>query len=126
MSGDRKGKAHVHSAAVMLNWRVQEPFDLSKRDDLVTFSADFHSLHAEDRAVEEDVFAAGEFGMKSGPHLQQASDPSTQSHSTPRRVGYAAQNFEQGAFASPILADDTKDLPTLHLEINVLQSPKFL
>ena len=34
--------------------------------------------------------------------------------------------FEQGAFTSPIFADDTKDLPTLYLEINVLQGPEFL
>jgi len=44
---------------------------LGERDDGVELSLDFRPQHAEDRAVQEDVFAPGQLGMKARADLQQ-------------------------------------------------------
>ena len=40
--------------------------------------ADFTSGHAENRAVQEDIFAPRQFRMKAGAHFEQAGDPAAQ------------------------------------------------
>ena len=43
-------------------------------DDLVELASDLGPRHAEDRAVEEDVLAAGELRVEAGADLEQARD----------------------------------------------------
>ena len=59
---------------VALDRRVEELLDLGEGDDLVELARDLARRHAEDRAVEEDVLAAGELGVKAGADLEQAAD----------------------------------------------------
>ena len=72
--GDRERKPHVHSRRIMLDRRVEKLFDFGKVNDLIELPADLPLRHAEDRAVEEDVFASSEFRMKAGTDLEQARD----------------------------------------------------
>jgi hypothetical protein len=44
----------------MLDRRIEELLDLGEGDDLVEFAFDLDAAHAEDRAVQEDVFATVE------------------------------------------------------------------
>jgi ABC-type glutathione transport system ATPase component len=44
----------------MLDRRIEELLDLGERDDLVEFAFHLDAAHAEDRAVQEDVFATVE------------------------------------------------------------------
>ena len=57
----------------MLHRRVDELLDLREADDLGELPLDFGLAHAEDGAVEKNVLAAGEVGMKTGADLEQRS-----------------------------------------------------
>ena len=56
----------------MLDRRIEELLDLGEGDELVEFAFDLDAAHAEDRAVQEDVFATVEnlskilVGLQSG------------------------------------------------------------
>jgi hypothetical protein len=60
-------KTDIHAAAVTLYWSVEEFLDFREGDDLVKFVFYLQAAHAEDRAVQKDVFPVCEFGVKSGP-----------------------------------------------------------
>ena len=71
---DGEREPHVHAARVALDRRVEEPLDPGELDDLVELASDLGRAHAEDRAVEVDVLAAGELGVKAGADLEQRAD----------------------------------------------------
>src|SRR5437870_3470661 len=77
MSSHRKGQSNIHSAAIALHWRVDKLFYSGKRNDLVELSFNFHPSHAEDGAIQEDVFAARQFLMKSRANFEQAGYAAT-------------------------------------------------
>ncbi len=70
----RKSQAHLHSAGVTLDRRIDELFNLGKGDDFVEFASDLVLGHAQNGTVEEDVFAPGKFGVEAGADFQQAGD----------------------------------------------------
>ena len=69
---------------IALDRRVEELLDLGEGDDLVELAADLGAGHAEDRAVEIDVLAAGQLGMKAGADLEQARDAAADRRRGPR------------------------------------------
>src|SRR4051794_23045528 len=69
-----KREPQVHAAGISLYWSIDELFDLSKSDDLVEFALDLGLSHAQDGAVQEDVFPSTEFLVKSRANFQQASN----------------------------------------------------
>src|SRR5205085_9132245 len=73
MRGDGESKTHIHAARIAFHRRVEELIDLRERDDFIEFRHDLTSLHAEDCAVEENVFSPGELGMKSCTDFEQRS-----------------------------------------------------
>ena len=56
--GHGESQTHVHAADVTFHGRVEELLDFRKCDDLVKLPLDLFSRHAQDRAVEKDVFPA--------------------------------------------------------------------
>ena len=60
--------------------------DLGERDDLVELARDLRALHPENRAVEEDVLAPGQLGVKAGPDLEQRPDAAAHFGACPRSV----------------------------------------
>ena len=82
--GHREREAQVHAARVVLHRRVDEGRDLGELDDLVELAPDFRTAHAQDGAVQEDVLAAGELGVKAGADLEQAGDAAAAARSGPR------------------------------------------
>ena len=56
--------------------------DFGEGNDLVEFPTDLALRHAEDRAVEKDVFPAGQLRMKAGANLQQACDAAAQNRAS--------------------------------------------
>ena len=82
-----------------------------------------HLLHAQDGAVEIDVLAAGQFGVKAGAHLQQRTDAPLDLHLPLGGCGDAREDLEQRALARAVAPDDAHDLAALHLEVDVAQRP---
>jgi hypothetical protein len=71
VGGDREPEPRVHAARVALHRRIHEIRDAGEVDDLVEAPADLLPSHAHDRALQEDVLAAGEIRMKAGGQLDQ-------------------------------------------------------
>src|SRR5215471_12429386 len=104
----------------MLDRRIEELLDLGEGDDLVEFAFDLDAAHAEDRAVQKDVFATGQFGMKPGANLEQAGHTASKCHPPSRRFGDALRILEQRAFTRAVAADNSQNLALLDLEADIL------
>src|SRR5258708_6515331 len=105
MSRDRKRQPHIHPAGIMLYRCVQKLLDLGKGNDLVKFTLDLDSFHAEDRAVHIDIFAARQFIVKTRANLEQAADPPTDHRFTAGRFGYPGEYLEQRRFSCAVTPD---------------------
>ena len=64
--------------------------------------------------------------MKSRAHFEQACHPSAQHNAPFGRLGDAAKNLQQRAFAGSVAADDADDLALFDFEVDVLERPEFL
>src|SRR5689334_7818107 len=72
MRGNREGQPDVHPAAVALDRRVEKLLGAGKRHDVIELARDLRARHAENRAVQEDVLAARQLGMKARSDFEQA------------------------------------------------------
>ena len=125
MGRDGEGEAHIHAAGIALDGRVEEFFGFGEGDDLVELAVDFRLVHAEDRAVEIDVFAAGEFGVKAGADFEKRGDAAFHAGEAFGGFGDAAENFEQGRFARAVSADDADDFAALDIKRDVAKGPEI-
>lgn len=123
VGGNGERQAHVHAAGVALDWGVEEFFDFGKGDDLIQFADDFGFVHAQDGAVEEDVFAPGEFGVKAGADFEQAGNAPFDFDLSTGGGGDAREDFEQGAFAGAVAPNDAENFALFDGEGDVAQRP---
>ena len=65
-----KSKPDIHSRRIMFDRRVEKFFDFRKCHDLVELAFDFRLAHSENRAVEKNIFAPGQFGVKTRPDFE--------------------------------------------------------
>ena len=65
MRRHREGEAKSHPAGVALDRCVDEFADVREVDDIVEFAIDFLARHAQDRAVQIDVFTARQIADES-------------------------------------------------------------
>src|SRR5690606_3665565 len=98
----------------------EEVGDFGEIDDLVELAGDLGAGHAEDGAVEVDVFAAGEFGMEAGADLEERADAAADLGAAVGRLRDTSEDLEQGGLAGAVAADDANDLALLDLEVDVL------
>jgi hypothetical protein len=52
------------------------------------------AFHSQDRAIEEDVFSASQFRVKTGAHFEQAGDSTAQNRASAIRLGNLTQDFQ--------------------------------
>ena len=111
---------------IALDRRVDELLAFREGDDLVELPGDLGLGHAENRAVQEDVLAARQLGMKTGADLQQAGDPAPHRDLTGGRRRHLGKNLEQGALARAIPADDAQHFPFSDVEAHVVERQELL
>ena len=116
----------IHAAAVALHRRVEKSFDFGEVNDLVEFLPDLRPGHPEDRSVQKDVLATGQFRVKAGADLQQACDTAAYDRPSTIRLSDAAEYLEQRRFAGSVPPDNSEHLAALHLEAHVAQGPELL
>src|SRR5665213_4072642 len=114
-----EGKADIHAGGIVLDGGVEKLLDLGEGDDLVEFAFDLGVFHAEDGAVHVDVFAAAEFGVKSGADFQQRGDTTAKAGDAFGRLGDPAEKLEQRAFPGAVATDKAHDFTALDLKRNV-------
>ena len=69
-----KCKLDLHARTVALDRGIDEFRHLGEVDDLVELLVDFLARHAEDGAIEIDVFPPGEVGHEARAHLDERGD----------------------------------------------------
>src|SRR6185312_4593729 len=108
ISGSRctaaKRQPHEHAAGITLHRGFEKRLNARERDDLVELPHHLGALHAEDGAAEQNVFASGEFGVKTGADFEQRSDPAVHFAHALRRFGDARDHFEERALPCPVAA----------------------
>ena len=77
-------------------------------------------------AAEKYIFPAGQLGMKSGSHFQQAGDAAAQANFAGGRPRDPADDLQQGRFARSVAADDAQRRAALDVEAYAFQGPAFL
>ena len=78
--------------------------------------------HAEYGGVQENVLAACEFAVKSGPHLQQAAYAPLQFHMARGGAQDSRQDFEQRRLAGAVAPDDSENFSGRSVETDILES----
>ena len=91
-----KGQPHRHAAGIGLHRLADEIADVGEVHDVVKTGVHLRLTQAEDRAVHEDVFLAGELRVEAGAEFQQRSDPSPGLDAAFGRVEGAADHLQQG------------------------------
>lgn len=71
VSGDGEREPEEHARGVILERRVQKKLGAGEGNDFIELARDFSFADAEHGAVQVNVFAPAEFGMKPGPDVQQ-------------------------------------------------------
>jgi hypothetical protein len=122
--GNGKGQPNVHTAAVPLDRRVQELFDLAEAHDLVEFAPDLNTAHAEDGAVQEDVLATGQLGVEARAHFEEARGATPQADSSFGWFRNTAQDLQEGGFSGSVASDDPDDFTLLDLQIDIPERPE--
>src|ERR1035437_3392697 len=75
MRSHRKSKANIHTAGIALDRGVEKSFHFGKGDNFIKFTFNLGLAHAQDRAIEIDVLAPSQLGMKAGADFQQTRHP---------------------------------------------------
>src|SRR6266849_2740269 len=126
MCGHSKSQANVHAATVAFYRGIEKTFDLGEGHDLVKLRFDLGPGHAENRAIEKDIFATSQFRMETGADFKQASDPAAHNCPAFRRLSDPTQDLQQCRFARPVASDNAEHLTALDLEAHIPQGPEFL
>jgi hypothetical protein len=120
---DRESEPDLHPARVALDRRVEELLDAGELDDRVELALDLGAAHAQDRAVQVDVLAAGQLRVEAGADLEQRADPPAQLGAALRRLGDPREQLQERALAGAVRADQAEHLALLHLERDVAERP---
>src|SRR5262249_1356775 len=79
-----------------------------------------------DRAVEENIFAPGQFLMETRADFEQGPGAAVEPDLARGGRGDLRHHLEQRAFAGAVAADNADDLPRFDSEGNILERPEAL
>ena len=100
----------MHATGISLDRRINELFYFRKGDDLIQLSLNLGFPHAENGAIEKDIFPPGKFGMKAGPHFKKRPDASKYLGSSSSGFRDTRQDLEESAFPSTVSTDKADEL----------------
>src|SRR6185369_7069406 len=107
----------------MLNRRIEKFFGLCKGDDLVKLSLDLSPLHAENCAIQENVFPSSQLRVETGSHFQQTTDTTVQSNSTFCRPGDLREYLEKRRLTRTIASDYSNNFSRRYLKTYIIERP---
>src|SRR5580700_4637190 len=121
----RERQPHVHPARIMLHRRIDELLDLRKRHNLIELPRDLPLAHPQNRPAQVSILPPGQLPVKPRPHLQQTPHPPMNLRPTSRRSRNSRQDLQQGSLPRPVPPNQPQNLPFLHLQLHIPQSPKL-
>src|SRR3989338_3535449 len=125
MRRDRKRETHVHAARIALDRRVEELLDTGEFDDLVKFTADLASTHAEDCSIEKNILPSGKLRGKASADLKERRDAPAQYRFSFSGGRDAGQDLEERRFSRAVRADNADDLALHDVERYILKRPEL-
>ena len=118
---DRESEPHVHPRRVVLHLRVDELLELGEGDDLVETAFEVVLRHAEERAVEEDVLAAGEILLETRAQLEEGRDPLDPRDRARGGREDARDALQQRRLPRPVVAEEPDGRALGDVELDVAQ-----
>src|SRR5262249_17165009 len=106
--------------------RIEKALHLGECNDFLKPLADLPLRHPKNSAVEEDVLATRELGMKPRPDLKQAGDTASNQNPSFCRLRDAAQHLEKRALSGAVAGNDTNNLTFLDVEAHIPERPELL
>jgi hypothetical protein len=109
---DREPKAHIHSARITPNGRIDEIADPRELDNGVKTLADLVGGHPENRGVDGYVLPTREQRVEARADRDQRSDPTPNRDPAPIRPKDPVQTLEKGGLPGAIGADEAQGFST--------------
>src|SRR5258708_34134726 len=126
VGGYCEGEADVHAAGVALYGGIQELLYPGEIYYLVEGAAYLALAHAQDGAVEVDVFSARQLRVEACAYLQQAAYAAVEMDLALSGLRDAAEYFEKGALTGPVAAYYAYHVALHNVEGDVPQRPEGL
>ena len=126
MGADRERQPRIHAARIELHRPVEELADAGEVGNRVQTIDDELPPHAENRAADQHVFAAGELRIEAGAERQHRRDAPARLDRAVGRLRDPADELQQRGLAGAVAADDAEALALGDFEIDVPQHPEFL
>src|SRR5262249_17244480 len=104
---------------------VEKVADLTELDNGWDLSRHFAIRHAQDRAVEKNILAAGQIGVEPGTHLDQRRQTSAQSNAAFAGGRYPGSKLQHGRLSRSVRTDNTERLAAPDLETHIVERPEI-
>ncbi len=121
--GDGEGEAHLHAAGVGAHGLVEVGADVGEVDDAVHLAGDGGGVEAAELGGGPGVVAAAELVVEAKAEFEQRGDATLDLDLAGGGVRGAGDEFEQGALAGAVDADDAERLARFDAEVEVAQHP---
>ncbi len=123
VDGDRDGKAEadVHPRRVGLDRLVDELADAREFEDLVHPALDLRPGEPEQHAVDDDVLAPGDLGVKARAQLDQCRHPPADLHAPLSRPEDPADHLERSGLPRSVGPDQRHGLAGRHRQVEVVE-----
>src|SRR4029453_541314 len=125
---NRKPQSHVHARRVVLDRDVDEVLEARVAYDTTVNDLGIRGRQPMDRGVQEHVFAARQFWMKSHAQLDHRTDSRSpcDEQATARRPVDCGNQLEEGALARSVAADQADGFAEIDPQRDVFQRPELL
>lgn len=119
--GDAEAEAREHTGGVLVDGGVDEGADVGEVDDVVHQGVHLAAGLALEDAVEDDVFAAGEFGTETCAEGEHHGDAAMDADNAGIAAVDAADDGKQRRLAAPVVADEPDLLTTADGKVDIVQ-----
>ncbi len=108
--GDGEGEAEEHAGGVGFDGLIDEVSDVGEGGDVVVFLLDVVFVAALYEALEEDIFATGEFGVETGAEFEECGNAALDVDGAGGGLEGAGDKLEEGGFPGAVASDDAPGL----------------
>ncbi len=121
----RERQAHHHAAGIAADRLVDERTDVGEGENAIEAGIHLVLAQAQDRGIQIDVLAPGEFGIEAASQLQQCRHTPLHLDAALGRGQRAGDHLQERRFSRTVATDEADRLAAAHLQIGAAQGPEF-